>query len=119
MNQLSELYTDLANNIGMDSAKEDFLKELLGGRDFMLQNDESIADLLPYEKFIAVFDNNIAIADHLEKILSEESDKDIYDLYELLYKSLMTKKFSTEYFENEHGHIVSSDIIYTGKYLKL
>ena len=25
----------------------------------------------------------------------------------------------TEYFENEHGHIVSSDIIYTGKYLKL
>lgn len=24
-----------------------------------------------------------------------------------------------EYFENEYGHIVSSDIIYTGKYLKL
>ena len=25
----------------------------------------------------------------------------------------------TKYFENENGHIVSSDIIYTGKYLKL
>lgn len=25
----------------------------------------------------------------------------------------------TKYFENEHGHIVSSEIIYTGKYLKL
>ena len=25
----------------------------------------------------------------------------------------------TKYFENEHGHIVSSDIIYTGRYLKL
>ena len=24
-----------------------------------------------------------------------------------------------EYFENEHGHIVSSEIIYTGKYIKL
>ena len=25
----------------------------------------------------------------------------------------------TKYFENEHGHIVSSDIIYTGKYLRI
>ena len=25
----------------------------------------------------------------------------------------------TEYFENEHGHIVSSEIIYTGKYLRI
>lgn len=25
----------------------------------------------------------------------------------------------TKYFENEHGHIVSSEIIYTGKYLRI
>lgn len=40
-----------------------------------------------------------------------------------LYKGCCIATFiipkGTEYFENEHGHIVSSEIIYTGKYLRI
>ena len=40
-----------------------------------------------------------------------------------LYKHCCIATFiipkGTEYFENEHGHIVSSEIIYTGKYLRM
>lgn len=100
LDDLAQMCSDLANNIGIHKDKEELFKELLGDRDFLTQDDESLNDLeFSYQKFITVFENNIEIVNHLENILSTESDKDLYDIYELIYKSLMTKKFSTECFE--------------------
>ena len=45
--------------------------------------------------------------------------KENLSLYGHCYIGTFIIPKDTEYFENEHGHIVSSDIIYTGKYLKL
>ncbi len=100
---MSKLYTDLANKHNIDTTKEGFLTELLGGREFLSQASESIMDLLPYDRFVTVLENNLKIEEYLSEILYEESDKDTYDLYELLYKSLMVKKFSTKYFEYTTG----------------
>lgn len=99
LENLAKICTDLVNNIGLDIDKENLLRELMGGKDFKYQSDEDLQGLESYERFISVFENNIQIVDYLENILSKESDKDIYDLYELIYKSLMTREFSVEYFE--------------------
>ena len=45
--------------------------------------------------------------------------KENLSLYEYCCIGTFMIPKGTEYFENEHGHIVSSDIIYTGRYLKL
>ena len=45
--------------------------------------------------------------------------KENLSLYGHCYIGTFIIPKGTKYFENEYGHIVSSDIIYTGKYLKL
>lgn len=45
--------------------------------------------------------------------------KENLSLYGHCYIGTFIIPKGTKYFENENGHIVSSDIIYTGKYLKL
>ena len=45
--------------------------------------------------------------------------KENLSLYGYCYIGTFIIPKGAEYFENEHGHIVSSDIIYTGKHLKL
>lgn len=102
---MSTLYTNLSDDFNIDTAKDDFLTELLGGNKFLYQNDVSLDEKLPYQKFLEVFENNLKIEEYLREVLIEESDKDAYDLYELLYKSLVTKKFSTDYFKDAEGYI--------------
>ena len=49
----------------------------------------------------------------------DDALKENIALYEHCCIATFVVPKGSEYYENEYGHIVSSDIIYTGKYLKL
>lgn len=93
------LKRDFDIDISVDGSGHTALTELLNGEEFYFDDLYSFSPIDSLDKFIKILENNLDVAKYVEGILIEEREKKRYDLYFAIYKSLMLREFSTEYYE--------------------
>lgn len=93
------LKRDFDIDIAVDGSGHTVLTELLNGEEFYFDDLYSFSPIDSLDKFIKILENNLDVAKYVEGILIEEREKKTYDLYFAIYKSLMLREFSTEYYE--------------------
>jgi len=93
------LKRDFDIDIAIDGSGHTALTDLLNGEEFYFDDQYSFSPVDSLDKFIKILENNLDVAKYVEGILIEEREKKTYDLYFAIYKSLMLREFSTEYYE--------------------
>ena len=93
------LKRDFDIDIAVDGSGHTVLTDLLNGEEFYFDDRYSFSPVDSLDKFIKILENNLDVAKYVEGILIEEREKKTYDLYFAIYKSLMLREFSTEYYE--------------------
>lgn len=94
---IENLWCILKRDHDIDISNVHIREELFGGDDFYFSDEPHGVD--DVSSFINILENNTDIAKHIESILIEETEKDRFDLYFAIYKSLMLREFTTDYYE--------------------
>lgn len=70
--------------------------------------------IVSYSDLMSIFTNNGKILSLVVDRMMNADDKKEYDLYQYLYKNLMTMEFNNNYFRKSNGEVYSSYLTYLG-----
>lgn len=92
------------NKLSSYVVEKGFTLEELGVSDFIVPEN----NILTYNQLMDIFTNNKKVYNHVVDQLYSADNKDIYEIYNTIYESLMLTELNFEFFRKSDGKIATS-----------